>query len=145
MVRILLRFPEKIVDQPIIAETILKHGIPLNIIAAHVDFHGGQVLAEVPSQEIEKVISAFRERGVIVTIPKLIEVDKEKCIHCGACFSLCPTGAITINEDFSVAFDKEKCVGGSCGLCVDACPVRAITLTREPNLLVQNSENKKSV
>lgn len=145
MVRLLLRFPEKIVDQPIIAETILKHGIPLNIIAAHVDFHGGQVLAEVPSQDIEKVISAFRERGVIVTIPKLIEVDKEKCIHCGACFSLCPTGAITISEAFSVAFDKEKCIGSSCGLCVDACPVRAITLTREPNLLVQNSESKQSL
>ncbi|MGQ9538958.1 MAG: 4Fe-4S binding protein [Candidatus Bathycorpusculaceae bacterium] len=145
MVRILLRFPEKIVNQPIIAETILKHGIPLNIIAAHVDFHGGQVLVEVPSADIEKVISAFREREVIVTIPKLIEVDKEKCIHCSACYSLCPTGAITISKDFSVVFDKEKCVGSSCGLCVDACPVRAITLTKESNLMVQNSENKKSL
>lgn len=145
MVRILLRFPEKIVDQPIIAETILKYGIHLNIIAAYVDFHGGQVLVEVPSQDIEKAVSAFRERGVIVTIPKLIEVDKEKCIHCGSCYSLCPTGAITISEDFSVVFNKEKCIGSSCGLCADACPMRAIILTREPNLLVPNSGNKKTL
>ncbi|MGB9959283.1 MAG: 4Fe-4S binding protein [Candidatus Bathyarchaeales archaeon] len=145
MVRILLRFPEKIVNQPIIAETILKYGIHLNIIAAYVDFHGGQVLVEVPSQDIEKAVSAFKERGVIVTIPKLIEVDKEKCIHCGSCYSLCPTGAITISEDFSVVFDKEKCIGSSCGLCADACPMRAIILTREPNLLVPNSGNKKTL
>ncbi len=145
MVRILLRFPEKIVNQPIIAETILKYSIHLNIIAAYVDFHGGQVLVEVPSQDIEKAVSAFRERGVIVTIPKLIEVDKEKCIHCGSCYSLCPTGAITISEDFSVVFDKEKCIGSSCGLCADACPMRAIILTREPNLMVPNSGNEKTL
>lgn len=145
MVRILLRFPEKIVNQPIIAETIAKHGIQLNIIAAHVDFHGGQVLVEIPSKDIEKAINTFKERGVIVTIPKLIEVDKEKCIHCGSCYSLCPTGAITISEDFSVVFDKEKCVGSSCGLCADACPVRAITLTRETELLVSDSGNKKTL
>lgn len=143
MVRILLRFPEEIVNQPIIAQVILQHGIQLNVIAAYVDFHGGQVLAEVPSADAEKTINAFRERGVVVTIPKLIEVDREKCIHCGACFSLCPTGAIIIKEDFSVAFDKEKCVGSACGLCVDACPQRAIILTKEPDLLVQNSGNKK--
>lgn len=145
MVRVLLRFPEKIVNQPIIAQAILQHNISLNILAAHVDFHGGQVLVEVPSADVEKAVKAFREREVVVSIPKLIEVDKEKCIHCGACFSLCPTGAITINADFSVNFDREKCVGSSCGLCVDACPERAIILTKESDLLVQNSENKKFV
>jgi len=69
---------------------------------------------------------AFREKGVIVTVQKLIEVDTERCFECGACLSLCPVSAITLKEDFSVVFDKEKCIGSPCGLCVDACPARAI-------------------
>lgn len=145
MVRILLRFPEEIVDQPIISKVILQHGIPLNIVAAHVDFHGGQVLADVPPAYVKKVIEAFKEKGVIVAIPKLIEVSREKCLHCGACYSLCPVGAITFEEDFSLDFNMEKCMGSTCGLCVDACPARAIKLAKGQELVTSDSENKKSI
>jgi ferredoxin len=145
MVRILLRFSEKMVEQPIIAQVILKHGIPISIIAAHIDFHGGEILAEVPPTDVEKVVDAFREKDVIVTFPELIEINEEKCLHCGACFSLCPVNAITFKEDFSVTFDKERCVGSPCRLCVDACPARAIRLIERHNPLVQQNENKKSI
>ncbi|MEM1538817.1 MAG: 4Fe-4S binding protein [Candidatus Bathyarchaeia archaeon] len=145
MVRILLRFPEKIVNQPIISQVILQHNIPLNIIAAHVDFHEGQVLIDAPSADVERIVNAFKEKGVVVTIPKLIEVDWGKCLHCGSCYSLCPVGAITFKEDFSVSFDMEKCIGSPCGLCVDACPARAIKLTKGRELLTLKNENKKSI
>jgi len=131
MVRILLRFSEKIVEQPITAQVILEHGVPLSIVAAHVDSQGGEILAEVPSTHVDKVINAFREKGVTVTFPKLIEVDSEKCFDCGACFSLCPVSAIAFEEDSSVAFDEQKCIGSPCGLCVDACPARAIKLVEQ--------------
>ncbi|MBC7130317.1 4Fe-4S binding protein [Candidatus Bathyarchaeota archaeon] len=142
MVRVLLRFPEEIVNQPIIAQTLLQHQIPLNIIAAHVDFHGGHVLIDIPREHVEKAVKAFKEKGVIVTFPKLIEVDREKCLNCGACYSLCPVGAIKIEKDYSVSFDMGKCIGSPCGLCVDACPARVIKLTREPSIAVQANENK---
>jgi len=145
MVRILLRFSEKIVDQPIISQAVLQHNITLNIIAARVNSHGGEVLVEVPSSDVKKTVKAFKEKGVIVSFPKLIVVDDEKCLHCGACFSLCPVDAIIIKGDFAVAFDRERCIGSSCGLCVDACPARAITLTREYEPLGHNSEGKKSI
>lgn len=131
MVRILLRFSEKIVDQPITAQVILEHGIPISIVAAHIDSQGGEILAEVPATHVEKMIDTFREKGVIVTVPKLIEVDAERCFECGACLSLCPVGAIAFKEDFSVVFDEEKCIGSPCGLCVDACPARAIRLVEQ--------------
>ncbi len=144
MARILLRFPENIVDQPIISQVISEYNISLNILAARVNSQGGEVLAEIPSEDIKRAVKAFRDRGVIVAFPKLIEVDREKCLHCGACYSLCPAGAITINkEDFSVIFDYEKCIGSSCAACVDACPVRAITLSRELGLLERENEDKK--
>jgi len=131
VVRILLRFSEKIVEQPITAQVILEHGVPLSIVAAHIDSQGGEILAEVPSTHAEKVIDAFRKKGVTVTVPKLIEVDSERCIDCGACFSLCPVSAIAFKEDFSVVFDEQKCIGSPCGLCVDACPARAIRLVEQ--------------
>jgi len=131
LVRVLLKFSEEIVEQPITAQVILEHGIPINIISAHIDSQGGEILAEIPSTHFEKVVNTFREKGVTVTIPELIEVDSEKCFDCGACLSLCPVNAMAFAEDFSVVFTKEKCIGSTCGACVDACPTRAIKLIKQ--------------
>jgi Fe-S-cluster-containing hydrogenase component 2 len=133
MVRILLRFSEKLVAQPITAEIILKHKVPINIITAIVNSKGGEVLAEVPDEVLETVVQAFRQRGATVTLPKLIEVDSEECFSCGACVALCPVEAITFDDDFSVIFSKEKCVGSTCSACVDACPARAIKSVKQNN------------
>src|SRR5512136_77290 len=126
MVRILLRFSEKIVEEPIVSQIVLELKVPINIITAHVNSKGGEVLAEVPDGSLDKIVKAFRKRGATVSLPKLIEVDTEKCVSCGACVALCPVQAITIDQDAAIVFNKEKCVGSSCGVCVDACPARAI-------------------
>ena len=131
MMRILLRFSEKIVEEPIISQIILDLKVPINIITAQVSSKGGEVLVEIPDESLEKVVKEFRTRGAAVSIPKLIEVDSEKCISCGACITLCPVEAITIDEDASVIFDKEKCIGSTCGACVDACPSRAIRSVKQ--------------
>ena len=133
MVRILLRFSEKIVEQPIISQIILELKVPINIITAYVNSKGGEVLAEVPEESLDKIVRAFRKKGVTVSLPKLIEVDTEKCISCGACVALCPVEAITLAEDISVVFNKEKCVGSTCSACVDACPARAIKSVKQNN------------
>jgi ferredoxin len=135
MVRILLRFSEQIVEQPIVSEIVLDLKVPINILTAYVNSKGGEVLAEVPDDSLEKVVEAFRKKGVSVSFPKLIEVDTEKCISCGSCVSLCPVEAITVAEDSSIVFDKEKCVGSTCSACVDACPAKAIKSVK------QNSHN----
>jgi ferredoxin len=133
MVRILLRFSEDIVEQPITSQIILELKVPINIITAHVNSKGGEVLAEVPDESLDKIVKAFRKRGAKVSIPKLIEVDAEKCVSCGACVTLCPVEAITIDEDASVVFNKEKCIGSTCSACVDACPSRAIKSVKQNN------------
>ncbi len=138
MVRVLLRFSEKIVEEPITSQIILELKVPINIIAAHVNSKGGEVLAEVPAEALDKIVKAFRKRGATVSLPKLIEVDSDKCFSCGACVALCPVEAITLAEDSSVCFDKEKCVGSTCSACVDACPSRAIKSVK------QNSAEPKS-
>lgn len=87
---------------------------------------------------LEQVVKAFRSKGVVVTVPKLIEVDLDKCISCGSCITLCPVEAITFAEDSSVVFNKEKCVGSTCSACVNACPVRAIKSVKQNNNELNN-------
>jgi NAD-dependent dihydropyrimidine dehydrogenase PreA subunit len=137
MARILLKFSEEIVEKPITAQVILEQKVPISIITAKTDSQGGEVLIEVSSADVERVIDAFRNKGVTVRIPKLIEIDSEKCFDCGACLSLCPVSAVTLKEDFSIAFDDKKCIGSPCGMCVDVCPARAIKLVE------QNSSGSK--
>lgn len=128
MVRVMLRFSKEIADRPITYEVILEQKSPVNILSAHMNQQGGEILVEIDSTHADKVIKAFRDKGVTVDVRKLIEKDDEKCIDCGSCVSLCPMDAISFGEDYSVILDEEKCNGITCGLCVDACTRRAIKL-----------------
>lgn len=49
----------------------------------------------------------------------------ERCIGCGACATVCPSGCISVLEG-KVTFDKSGC--NDCGLCADVCYSDARTL-----------------
>jgi len=126
MARILLKFSEKQVYEPITSEVVIETKAPINILSANITPRGGEILAEVNAEDVDKVAATFRRRGVAVAVQRKIEVDRDRCIDCGACYSLCPVDAISFERDRTVAFDVEKCV--ACELCVDTCPTRAIHL-----------------
>jgi L-aspartate semialdehyde sulfurtransferase ferredoxin len=141
MGRILIRFDEDQIKEPIASQIIIEYKVPMAILSAHINSKGGEILAEVPDDILEKVVNAFRQRGVSITVPKLIEVDSDKCFSCGSCIALCPVEAISSAKDSTVQFDKEKCVGSTCSVCVDACPARAIKSVKRDSL--ENPDNRK--
>ena len=51
-------------------------------------------------------------------------LDKQKCILCGKCASVCPNDCHNIGRDH--IFDRDRC--DDCGKCADICPVGAIEL-----------------
>lgn len=55
-----------------------------------------------------------------------IIIDKELCIGCGLCVSVCPTGTISLVEGKAFAMGRESI---SCGHCEAVCPQRAISVT----------------
>ena len=128
MVRALLRFLANQVPKPITSEVILSEGVGMNILSAQIDERGGEILVEFDAEHASSIVEAFRKRGVEVRVDKFIEIDEEKCVHCGACYSLCPVDAILIKDDYSIQFDEKQCV--RCGACLDACPMAAISLVR---------------
>jgi len=52
------------------------------------------------------------------------KVDREKCLACGGCISVCPQDAISWHA-YNAFVDEEKCI--SCAICIRTCPVGAIT------------------
>ena len=53
-------------------------------------------------------------------------VNKETCIGCGTCVSMCPVGAIKIDENGKAQIDKTICI--KCHTCESVCPMGAIKI-----------------
>jgi len=55
------------------------------------------------------------------------QIDKEKCLRCGACVSVCPVLALQLKED-GIVHDGKRCT--LCGICESVCPIRAIKVEK---------------
>jgi ferredoxin len=51
------------------------------------------------------------------------QVDKNNCLACGGCISVCPQDAITMIA-CKADINKKQCT--SCEICIKTCPVAAI-------------------
>jgi len=70
-----------------------------------------------------------------------IKVNQEECIACGACLSVCPFGAIVMQDE--KAYITEACT--ACGACVDTCPVEAILREEEDKVVAMDKSQYKDV
>lgn len=57
-----------------------------------------------------------------------IEVHKAKCVLCGECVRVCPSGSVKA-EGGELIYDRSSC--SVCGKCADACPVEARAVVGE--------------
>jgi ferredoxin len=125
-----LTYKSEETDRPVLANTIIKTGVPINILEAHVTPESGQMIVDVPvdNRKLKEVIAAFETEGVKVQeIVSTLTFDFANCTSCGACVSPCPTSAIIQKPDWTIEFDEKKCI--RCKICVDACPVRVISVS----------------
>ncbi len=129
--KIVLHFPSRLVDQPIIYRLIKEYDLSFNILKASVipDEEGLLVLELSGEQEnYDKGIKYLAKTGVkIQSLSQNVLRNDGRCTHCGACITICPTSAFELDQTTrQVAFINEKCI--ACGLCIKACPPRAMEL-----------------
>ena len=127
---VLLIFERKIMYKPIIYRLARDSDIIFNVLEAKIlPKLEGRLILELHGTEesIQKSIDYLIGEGVQVqTLADKIVRDDERCVHCGACTSVCRVDALSINRTtMEVDFDHEVCV--ACGLCKIACPVNAMS------------------
>jgi ferredoxin len=130
--RMVLRFSKKTWNQPIVYRLVRDFDLAFNILKASVFPKEASVMVlEISGAEAEfdRGMTYLESCGVIYEpLEANIKKDEDRCVHCGACTAVCPTGALAVQRpEMRVVFDTEKCSG--CELCVKACPPRVIVAT----------------
>lgn len=129
--RIVLKFPHRLVDQPIVYKMVKDFDLEFNILKAYVTpREEGLLVLELKGEDkkFEKALKYARSLGVTVQpLSKDIKRNEKICTHCGACVPICPTEALVIDPATrKVLFYGNKCI--ACELCIKACPPRAMEL-----------------
>ena len=129
--RIVMHFPRRLINQPIVCALVKRFDLEFNILKASVTpKEEGLMVLEVSGekQSLDAGLAFLAEAGVRVQpLSQDIVRDDARCTHCGACTSVCPAGALAMDrETMKVLFDNEKCI--ACELCIKACPTRAMDL-----------------
>jgi ferredoxin len=129
---LILRFRKDDAQKPVVCYLAKDFGLTFSILRATVlpRKEGVMVLdLSGPNKEqFEKGVQFLKDHGVDVkNAAQEIIRDEEKCIHCGACTAVCPTGALSIKRpEMRIIFDQSKCI--VCQLCVPTCPPRAMVV-----------------
>ena len=127
--RIVLRFPRRLVERPIIYRLVKDYDLEFNILKASItpEEEGLMVLELKGSRaEYDRGIDFLIKAGVkIQSLSQDVTRNEERCTSCGACITVCPAGAFELDPvTRQVKFNNEKCI--ACGLCITACPPRAM-------------------
>ncbi|MGD9496537.1 MAG: NIL domain-containing protein [Armatimonadota bacterium] len=130
--RVVLHYPSRLIDAPIVSRLARDFGLEFNILRANITPQAQGLLVlglEGDAGDIASALQWAREQGVWVqALEKDVVRNDDHCTQCGACVTICPTQALRLDPQTQrVVFDPQQCV--ACELCVPACPPRAMTVS----------------
>jgi NAD-dependent dihydropyrimidine dehydrogenase PreA subunit len=126
--RIVLHFPQRLVDRPIVSYLVRDFNLDFNILKAYINPEKeGLMVVELTGErtDYDKGIQYLKEAGVkIQSLSRDITRNEERCTSCGACVTVCPVDCFNVEKNRHISFHGEKCI--ACGVCILACPPRAM-------------------
>ena len=129
--RIVMRFPRRLVDRPIVSRLVKDYNLDFNILKASVTpEEEGLLVLEITGKQddYDRGIEYLTKAGVhIQSLSQDVTRNEERCTHCGSCVTVCPAGAFELQKlTRKVLFHDKKCI--ACGICIKTCPPRAMEL-----------------
>jgi ferredoxin len=127
--KIVLHFPHRLVNQPIVYKLVKDFDLQFNILKAYVTpQEEGLMVLELSGKKenFQKGIEYLESSGVkIQPLSQDVIRNEAKCTDCGVCVPICPTNALVVDPlTRKVHFYDNKCI--ACELCVKICPTRAM-------------------
>jgi ferredoxin len=128
---LILRFPKEVVHKPLVCHLVRDYDLTFNILDAEIfPRKEGMLVLELSGgrKNFRQGVKFLEQHGVAVqSAEQEVRKSKQRCVHCGACTAVCPSGALYIKRpEMSVEFDQKKC--SVCELCFTACPTKAMSI-----------------
>jgi ferredoxin len=127
--KVVLRFPHRLVDKPIIYRLVKDYDLMFNILKASVTPNEeGLLVLELSGKkkDYDEAVRFLAEAGVeLQSLAQDVSRNEDRCTHCGACVTICPVDAFSVDPvTRRIDFQHTRCI--ACELCIKPCPVRAM-------------------
>ena len=137
---LILRFPQTVVDKPLVANLVKNYNLDFNILNASIfPRKEGLMVMELTGskKDFKEGVKYLKKQGVNVqNASQEINRNDDRCNHCGICTAVCPTGALFIQRpEMYVNFDQKKCA--ACELCMATCPIKAMKISSSKGVLFE--------
>ena len=132
--RLVLHFPHRLVDQPIVYKLVKDFNLSFNILKARVTpQEEGLMVLELSGKEedFNRGIEYLKASGLKTQLlSEDVVRNPSKCTDCGLCVPICPAQALVVDpQTKKVIFHEDKCI--ACELCVKICPAHAMEIDFE--------------
>lgn len=129
--RVVFSYPPHLIDQPVISKLIKDFDLMVNILRARITpKEEGRLVLEITGKKsaLEAGINYLTELGVeIQPLAQDVKWREDRCTHCTACISICPTKALDVDRKrMEVSFSRDRCI--ACELCIPVCSYQAMEI-----------------
>ncbi|MCH9714496.1 MAG: NIL domain-containing protein [Cyanobacteriota bacterium] len=134
--RLTLYFPREAVHEPITYRLAVDFDIAAKILRAQIAPNQSGTMVVELSGDIDELAAAeawLESQGLgLNRVPGQISIDRDRCVDCGICTSVCPSGALQCGAPaWQLTFHAQRCL--VCEQCIPSCPFAAISLVLDPS------------
>ncbi|MCD6397588.1 MAG: 4Fe-4S binding protein, partial [Spirochaetaceae bacterium] len=113
--KIVLHFPPHATGKSVVCGLARDYGLEFNILKASITpGEEGLLIMELSGEQndYDRGVKHLLEAGIqIQSLSQDVVRDENRCTHCGACVTICPSEAFSVDPDSKkILFAQDKCI-----------------------------------